>query len=104
MRLNQLFIWLALLTGLLVLGRSLELDANELRDHYQQEQMTIGNADPVSFEWPAPVQPAFVPVVGTINRPPPTCNDGWLAAPRRSLYEEPPPPPRRFLRLCTLLI
>lgn len=104
MHLNRLFIWLALLMGLLVLGRSLELDANELRDHYQQEQMTVGSVDPVSFEWPDPVPFALVSVGSWVNWPFPTGNDGWLAAPRRFLYEEPPPPPRRFLRLCILLI
>lgn len=104
MPLNRLFIWLALLTGLLVLGRSLELDPDELRDHYAQEQLSMGYADPVSVALPIPVWFAPVPVVAAVAWRPATVADWRLPLPRRFFYVEPPPSPCRFLRLCVLLI
>lgn len=99
---NRLFIWLALFMGLLLLGRSLELDPDELRDHYAQEQVSTVCANPVRILLPAPVWQALVPVTVAENWSRNTPANPWVDSPRPVFYDDPPPRPRRFLRLRVL--
>lgn len=101
---NRPVLLLLLLTGLLVLGRALESDPDELRDHYQQEQLSTVCADPVGTLLPAPVWCDLVPVVLALVRLPPVVRLWRWIAGRVTIYIEQPPAPRRFRRLCVLQV
>ena len=103
-RLNRLLVWLALLAGLLVLGRSLEMNSGELHDHYGQEQLDLAHADPVSTRLPIPHRQAIVPTQTVVRQPRVKSAGRWAGIVRPVFYDEPPPSCRRFRRLCVLQI
>lgn len=100
---NRPVLFLLLLTGLLVLGRAFEMDPDELRDHYRQEQLSTVCADPVGAVLPAPVWSDLMPVALRVWLPVVVRFRQWVAE-RVMVYIEPPPAPRRFRRLCVLQI
>lgn len=93
---------LALLLSVFYLTRSLELDEEEYKAHYSQEQIsTLCTAAPV-YTVPTTMVVALLPVPIHFHSAP-NFGVGSVSAPALAFrFWEPPPLARRFRRLCVL--